>query len=507
MSETLKAAEKLRDLWAEAVTEAGKTRAGTVSHMNFEKMHDADSQTRGDVRESARDDVQEQINNFSKQINNIRSIPSRDALVVCATPRVFLDIGMNDLPMTLNKEHAEDAITYNPNHKDRYIGKDTLESLPEALQNPIAIIASKTQQATSLVAIVDLKGKNGKSVVTPVYLNGESKSNGIRMDVNAIKSAHERNNAINHLLMDAINNETNGKISIFYIDNKKAKQLIRGEGLQLPNSFMSMNGFVHSISENGSPVKSNFKKISQTETKQFKTWFGKSKVVDENGNPLVVYHGTSEDFTAFDMSKGRANMDIQGAFFSPYEEDAAGYGEHVGAYYLSIQKPADEATAYRTLNMYKGQNNAGVKAREYLIRQGYDGVYNGYDEYIAFYPEQIKSATDNIGTFDGTNPDIRYSDRDQASSVSNRSLLANALESTAQNDIERHRLEEYKANIGRMDAEQEKLTKIRAEIKELSFAKGKRDTEKIKVLREEAAKTEKRIRGLYQSCVPCVIDE
>lgn len=147
----------------------------------------------------------------------------------------------------------------------------------------------------------------------------------------------------------------------------------------------------------------------QVATPEFKRWFMDSKVVDEEGKPLVVYHGTDEKFNAFDMSKGRANMDIQGAFFSPYELDAEGYGENVGAYYLSIQNPADEGTAYKALNRFKGQNNAGIKAREYLQKQGYDGVYNGYDEYIAFEPTQIKSAKNNVGTFDPFNPDVRYS--------------------------------------------------------------------------------------------------
>ena len=35
--------------------------------------------------------------------------------------------------------------------------------------------------------------------------------------------------------------------------------------------------------------------MDQTETKQFKRWFGDSKVVDEEGDPLVVYHGTEDD--------------------------------------------------------------------------------------------------------------------------------------------------------------------------------------------------------------------
>ena len=45
------------------------------------------------------------------------------------------------------------------------------------------------------------------------------------------------------------------------------------------------------------------KYLEQTETKQFKRWFGDSKVVDEDGKPLVVYHGTDADFTVFDREK------------------------------------------------------------------------------------------------------------------------------------------------------------------------------------------------------------
>lgn len=120
--------------------------------------------------------------------------------------------------------------------------------------------------------------------------------------------------------------------------------------------------------------------------------FSDSKIRDEDGKLLGVYHGTDQEFTVFDPSKGRANMDIQGSFFSPWELDAEGYGSNVRRYYLNITNPAPESVGYRALNRFKGQNQAGVKARNYLISLGYDGVNNGDEEYIAFYPEQIKSA-------------------------------------------------------------------------------------------------------------------
>lgn len=135
-------------------------------------------------------------------------------------------------------------------------------------------------------------------------------------------------------------------------------------------------------------------------------YFKDSKVRDEDGNLLVVYHGTDADFTVFDASKGRANMDIQGMFFSPWELDAQGYGKNVSAYYLNITNPASEALGYKAINMFKGENNAGVKAKEYLQSLGYDGVNNGDEEYIAFSPEQIKLVDNTSPT---ESKDIRYS--------------------------------------------------------------------------------------------------
>ena len=81
----------------------------------------------------------------------------------------------------------------------------------------------------------------------------------------------------------------------------------------------------------------------------------------------------------------------------------------------------------------------------------------------------------------------------QKKKLSNRTILANALETTAQNDIERNKLAQYKEKIALIESEQEKLAELRGKIKELSFAKGARDTEAIKKLQFEANQTANRI--------------
>lgn len=71
-----------------------------------------------------------------------------------------------------------------------------------------------------------------------------------------------------------------------------------------------------SISQDGGDVNGKFslKEDDQTQSVQFKQWFGDwqndpehaSKVVDEDGKPLVVYHGTDLEFTKFDRGKTKA---------------------------------------------------------------------------------------------------------------------------------------------------------------------------------------------------------
>ena len=46
----------------------------------------------------------------------------------------------------------------------------------------------------------------------------------------------------------------------------------------------------------------------QTESPAFKSWFGESKIVDEHGKPLVVYHGTRHEFSRFDIDKGQVGV-------------------------------------------------------------------------------------------------------------------------------------------------------------------------------------------------------
>jgi len=198
----------------------------------------------------------------------------------------------------------------------------------------------------------------------------------------------------------------------------------------------------------------------------FDRWFAGSQVVDEDGEPLVLYHGTRADFDSFRGNGpwphfgplNQANTRLEHIA----EDTAAGqaYPEdsHVMPVYLSIKNPltlpdvgrwhnagamartlittlkglGDNRSAakleqlaqdydpnqrgYRT-DMTAHNNEFVDKVRDVIEEAGYDGfVYPnrveglGEDSWVPLRPTQVKSATGNAGTYDPENPDIRYSD-------------------------------------------------------------------------------------------------
>ena len=225
--------------------------------------------------------------------------------------------------------------------------------------------------------------------------------------------------------------------------------------------------------ESGAPESAlnNIEPAPQTDTPAFKRWFGDSKVVDADGKPLVVYHGTNADIDQFRHEMlghaTRAESAESGFFFVSRPDVATGYAHHAAniapvqrllaeadehadredwdAYddavrraeeleaeinsgpdsrdrgqniipaYLSLQNPAEMDAGGESFV----DNNSDINA--FILRakrDGHDGVIIRNldddpgrsdmvgDHYIAFRPEQIKSAIGNAGTFDPNNPSI-----------------------------------------------------------------------------------------------------
>lgn len=356
---------------------------------------------------------------FAEQVDDWKAgkIGKNDTLVVGPTPEVFQKVGFNALPVTINQTHVDYALN-GTKDEEHHIGEPMLKQLPRAMKSPVAIIASESQRGTSVVALLPFI-KDEKSVIIPVYIDGFGRQNSIVIDSNAVTSIYEKKNAVTGLLTNAIKKSNNGETTLFYVDKVKAAALYQVARVPMPKMPDTDNGFVASIRDEGSTVKPKLKNVTQSQ--QFKRWFGDwqnhpesaSKVVNADGTPKVVYHGTNAEFNTFQQENGAY-------FFSEsrdYAESMADErrGNRVIEAYLKMKNPY-------TVKLLPGQftdNIAEASVIRYAKEHGNDGVifeYDGskedlaYDKfYVVFDSAQIKSATDNIGTFDKTNPDIRFS--------------------------------------------------------------------------------------------------
>lgn len=235
---------------------------------------------------------------------------------------------------------------------------------------------------------------------------------------------------------------SNRELPVETLSQARARQEEYSKEMQdiLANAKRDSEG--HLLAPNGKKSNLTERQYAQVRTKTFKDWFGDwennpseaSKVVDENGEPLVVYHNTPFEFNGiFDMDHKSRIM--------PWTSEPFG---HVGtqetankikgtqfALFLNIRNPLEtpnfvhETVSSMLSELYKqgiisrdkysslrGISNSEL--RDLMLSLGYDGTKyenkaeKGGTSYSFIAPNQIKSATDNVGTFSRTNDDIRY---------------------------------------------------------------------------------------------------
>ena len=170
----------------------------------------------------------------------------------------------------------------------------------------------------------------------------------------------------------------------------------------MENNYLAPNGQVSNLT----PVQ-----YKLVRTKAFKEWFGDwendpenaSKVVDENGEPLVVYHGSRQvdENTKFNIFKIGNGAYGEGIYFTSDKKEAFGWslGNYVYEVFLNIKNPFIE-TYYRRWNESINKSN---KYNGILIMDLQD-----ISTIISFESNQIKLADGTNNTFDSNNNDIRF---------------------------------------------------------------------------------------------------
>ena len=273
-------------------------------------------------------------------------------------------------------------------------------------------------------------------------------------------------------------------------------EIEKGKLLDQLNDQAAVNGFISTGAKPNPSVTigKDTKLLSILQTNS-------SKVLDENGEPKVLYHGTPNDFTTFDIDHlGETSGDrgLFGAGF--YFNDVASYVEmfahakggkgRVIATFLNLRNPyiVNNHTYEELLNhlgdgLDKGlvegmramskiaQVKVLVEGRERLftdnlIKNGFDGVIaNSYYyeplQIVAFSANQIKSATENNGDFSKENDDILFRHDDSSmrsvASENDEKLAATTLQASTEIPVTNIAQSDAHSNLSDAEKDSEEL--------------------------------------------------
>ena len=172
------------------------------------------------------------------------------------------------------------------------------------------------------------------------------------------------------------------------------------------------------LAPNGNPSNLTPTQYKLVRTDAFKSWFGSwkndpknaSKAIDENGEPMVVYHGTKSKFTEFDISSISANAGNfghygYGFYFSNDFREAKVYGDIVLGCFVNFRNPFTwtkknvillkengvywiddlEDVAFDKLDLIKKVSKVSLPASEMLQLISENGYEEGWREWLKKY--------------------------------------------------------------------------------------------------------------------------
>lgn len=346
------------------------------------------------------------------------------------TPEVMRLVGADDLPIELAA-----SVLHRKELKHALDLKD-LKNLPSELADPIAIMQSSTIP-DSITLITELPTIDKHNMLIAIHLNKQFG----KVEINSIRSIYEKSeygiqSAVNRGELLYLNTKrkpkwltlpfqhANGRKAIIKAygheifteaDLSQAEKdnifKLRGENSRFRYSVRDTRG-VPSEAEiaeaerqieevkatyvntpqwlkapNGKPTKLTERQWLLVRTQNFKKWFGDwendhqnaSKVVDENGEPLVVYHGTdwkplmeSLGNAVFEMRNASTDYDFpSGAYFSSSKKIAKTYGNIPYKFFLAIKNPYVLNANGRSYNDYYDELYSAVRN---IDKEKYDGL-------------------------------------------------------------------------------------------------------------------------------------
>ena len=393
--------------------------------------------------------------------------------VSATTPDVFVLLGMQQLPIGMYKDKLARGLYLDESRKHGHSGSIDKEIVTEMLNtfaDPLLVFDSASTQG-ALVAIYDVLDKNGNNVLVSIEYNPE-KPNLKFNAMNFITSIYGKDNS-------KVFNTWAEKGLLRYIDDTKKETGKYSVSLQLASGLPASGDKVIRKSE---IVNKNTIELFETGTNpqvytdNFKNWFGDwqndpenaSKVVNEDGTPKVLYHGSPISGIEIFSPRGATNNG-EGLIYATNEKGVADlyaleHTEGASAYtmnftgrqgevyplYMNMKHPLDfrnlsddekdmiitafmnswhspRDLAENVFNMaYEAGNHQYLKdmAKNIITNlpaYSYDGLIANmltnwqaeqdgaqYQEYAVASPTQVKSADRNSGAFNPVDENILF---------------------------------------------------------------------------------------------------
>lgn len=317
----------------------------------------------------------------------------RQVIEVGRVPEVLRAVGVSDARMVMPP-----SVIGKVTGGKHSLTREMVEQVPAALRDPIFVFDSATERdAVTVLTEIQHEGRN---VLAAIHLDRGAPNK----PANVIVSLYDKSPmAIQGWIRDGL---------LRYAHQQKARSYFLSARLQLPREGSKAgNGTLLTEAD-------VVNRAVNPETV--------SKVVDENGEPRVVFHGTASEFDTFDKNAAKLYWDDEhGFFFETSETFAKDYADsaevmlyqsgrnrnakgRVMSAFLDIKNPAEEdfSGEYDTPAEWIDEHFNGRHADD-LKSRGHDGAVfssNGETVIVAFEPNQIKSATGNNGAFSRENP-------------------------------------------------------------------------------------------------------
>jgi hypothetical protein len=321
-----------------------------------------------------------------------------DGLILGRVPAVLRAVGVPDLPLIITRDKVTkitDPERFGKATAPRMFGDRVvapripltaaqLYALPDLIANPVAILRSSERSTTGgkgLVIMTTAKVDGYPVIVTLAEKASVSVVNGERaqeMQVAEITTALPKNQTIPSRGMQLSPLNRDLAQNALYFNGVRAAQLAQGLRLSLPRlrtgssnaNVLKPQDIVNEYGEDpfkferiDAPIQQirNARRFSREliESEKFQLWFGDSKIVNEDGTPKIMYHGTARDIFIFRPKQAQAIFVTESPGFA--EQFASGSEFYMVEQLLENDSLVQEIER-KTISLWRQRNPDAARA-------------------------------------------------------------------------------------------------------------------------------------------------